>query len=118
MDLFHIKIFKKHKQVFSVVYSIQKNPHDSHFIPIEKCYSFLDRPGVNPAWMKDAFLTQNIDLNEARIDVFNKIHEENKEHGGSIKLEWNWSNSQYQHDSFVNALLELTGHSQYEVEDD
>lgn len=118
MDLFHIKVLKKHKKVFSIIYSIQINPHESHFIPIEKCHSFLDRPGVNPVWMDEAFLIQKIDLSEARIYVFNKIHDENKEHGGLIKLEWGWSKAQYQHDSFVNALLELTGYTQYEVEGD
>ncbi|HDV5710757.1 TPA: hypothetical protein RJD49_002468 [Legionella pneumophila] len=118
MDLFHIKIFKKPKQVLSVVYSIQTNPYDSHFIPVERCHSFLYRPGVNPEWIDEAILIQDVDLNEARIYVFNKIYEESKQHSVSIKLGWEWGNSQYQNDSFVNALLELTGHCEYEVEDD
>ncbi|HAT9649155.1 TPA: hypothetical protein JBD48_15770 [Legionella pneumophila subsp. pneumophila] len=117
MDLFHIKIFKKPKQVFSVVYSIQTNPYDSHFIPVERCHSFLDRPGVNPAWIDEALLIQDTDLNEARVYVFNKVYEENKQHGGLIKFGWEWGCSQYQNDSFVKALLELTGHCEYEVED-
>ena len=115
MDLFHIKIFKKPKIVFSVVYSIQPNQHDSHFIPVAKCHHFLDRPGVNPIWINDALLLQDMDINEARIYVFNKIKEEHKQYNALIKLGWEWSQSQYQNDSFVNALL--TEYYAYEVKD-
>lgn len=118
MDLFHLRIVKIPKQIFSVVYFIQTNPYDYHFIPVERFHYFLYRPGVNPEWTDEAILIQDIDLNESSIYVFNKIYEENKQHGVSIKLGWKWGHSQYKNDSFVNALLELTGHCEYEVEDD
>jgi hypothetical protein len=107
MDIFHIKVFKKPKKIFSVLYSIESNLPDSHFIKVDDCLNFLDRPGMNPSWLDKVLEIQKDDLALARKYVFNKIKKANQLPNYQISIGFDWDVSNFQYDKFINNVITL-----------
>ena len=107
MELFHIKIFKKPRKIFSVIYSVEPDIIKSHFARIEDHIGFLDRPGINPPWLDKVLEIQKSDLNLARKYVLKVIENEIREHNSQISVGFDWDHSEFKYDAFMSSALKF-----------
>ncbi len=51
MDLLHMKIFTKPRQCYSIIYKIEAEANNSHFVSVENYREYLWKPGLDPTWI-------------------------------------------------------------------
>jgi|GEM_PF-2208314 len=107
IDLFHIKVFKKPKQCFSIIYKVEKDITKSCFVPVEDYREVLWKPGINPQWLSVALEWQQKSLDLAREYVFLKLQKANVSGDYSFSVGWDWNHSEYKYDKFTNNVLDL-----------
>lgn len=107
LDIFHIKVFKKPKKCFSIIYKVEKKIQNSHFVRIEDYKDILWRPGIDPQWLDVALEWQKQSLDLARKYVFLKLQKASISSDYSFSVGWDWNISEYKNDEFTNNVINL-----------
>lgn len=109
MDLLHIKIFNYPKKIISVVYSVEPRFRLSHFVRVDDYKTVLDRPGADPSWLTNVLDIQKQDLRLAREYALKEIRNEMGANNRHISVGFEWDQSGYRCDKFMNQVLRLAG---------
>ncbi len=104
MDLLHIRIFKRPKQCYSIIYKIEDEANNSRFVSVENYREYLWKPGIDPTWINIVLNLQKLNPNQAKQYVLDEL----KKCKG-IDVGFSWSHSDYSHDAFVDQVLMLVG---------
>ncbi len=107
-DFFHISVIRKEPYCkYSVVYKVEEPISDSSFVRVEDHESGLYLPGKSPRWIGITLELQKDNLDQARQYTYNKIKAVSDDQNYDISLGFNWSNSSYDTDSFMDNIMDL-----------